>query len=775
MVELLEILVDSRSRFNMVTKSAIPDATNLDQNLESRPRRPRPEMWPGHVTECVVAARAPILTAVIYFVFLVMPDQTAEVIRSTFEMSPLLLIPVLVFWFILTIYLCFAFYAATRIALAGLAGKSAEGNLALDRTQRGVMYAVTLSPLLALWIAFWESLDPNTLVAFWDWKVLLFLLPTTFFGLFVPSTLDGLPSLPSRLVAEWGLLIGAAIIGVLLTIVMIVGLFALRIFSSYFGITAFAAGLPPVLIFSAWIIFVLTIFMALAEFWKSLGVPAIVMLVIWALLLAAFDKSDNHVLRTVGTTAAEPPEVGAVFDAWIGQRATDIEKYNSSNRKYPVFLVVAEGGGARAAYTTTLVLEALRQYCPDAIRHTFLVTAVSGGSVGALLASAGVNWDGRRSGCDRRLPQGGQDTEGSLNTTATNAAGVDFLSPVLRGFLFGDIPVKVWPSSLLFGETLAWLTDPAQYLERSIDRAWRKFDKSNERNQHSLSNTGFGKFWTGGSSAAPALVLLTTDVTSGRRVAVSHLRIPSATLPANNPVSEGRCLQQYPGEQLESRARLLTLGELEPGIDVSVVTAAVLSARFPGITAAGRLPCSGPTRRLVDGGYFENSGLTTVLDLLDTLRKSAKVKDVSFVIVQIENGRASSDWSFAKGKPPAPPSSWLPELMSPIRTIVGTRQARADLARVALKASVPNEAECTSQPCDYRVLFELRPCKTPIPLGWSLSEAAQKEIRRQLFDPHANGAEQECIGGVPPDRSPPATNVTNVMRFDQIFQAARAN
>jgi hypothetical protein len=771
----------------MVTESAIPEATNSNKNLKGRPPHPRPETWVGDVTECVVAARAPILTAVIYFVFLVMPDQTAEVIRSTLEMSPFLLVPVVLFWVLLTIYLCIAFAAATRIALADLAGKSADGNLALDRTKRRVVRAVTLSPLFALWIAFWESLGPNTLVAFFDWKVLLFLLPTTFVGGFGSSILDRLPSLRSRapdLVAEWGMLSGAAIIGAGLIIVMTVGLTALRLISSHWGITTITAGLPPVLIFTVWIIFVLTIFMALAQFWKSLGAPVIFMLVILALLLAAFDVSDNHVLRTVGTTAAKPPQVDTVFNAWIEQRATDIEKYNNSNRKYPVFLVVAEGGGSRAAYMTTLVLEALRQYCPDAIRHTFLVTAVSGGSVGAVLASAGVNWDGLGSGCDEKLPQSGQDPGGSLNTTATNAAGVDFLSPVLLGFLVGDIPVKVWPSSLLakvwpstllYGETFAWLTDPAQYLESSIDRAWSEFDKSNNRNQHSLTNTGFGKLWTGASSPAPALVLLTTDVTSGRRVAVSHVRVPSATRPANNLVSEGTCLQQYPNEELASRARLLTLYELEPGIDVSAVTAAVLSARFPGITAAGRLPCPRPTPRLVDGGYFENSGLTTVLDLLDTLRKSAKAKDVSFVIVQIENGRASSDWSFAKGEPPAPPSSWLPELMSPVRTLMGTRQARADLARVALTRSVPNEAECTSKPCDYRVLFDLRPCKTPIPLGWSLSEAARKEIRRQLFDPHANGAEQECIGGVPPDRHPPATDVTNVMRFDQIFQAVRAN
>ena len=91
--------------------------------------------------------------------------------------------------------------------------------------------------------------------------------------------------------------------------------------------------------------------------------------------------------------------------------------------------------------------------------------------------------------------------------------------------------------------------------------------------------------------------------------------------------------------------------------------------------------------------------------------------------------------------------------------------------------SVPNEGECRGQPCDYRVLFELRPCRTPIPLGWSLSEAAQTEIRRQLFDSSADGTEQECINRVATDRVPTDRRLpaTNVMRFEQIFQAVRTN
>lgn len=61
----------------------------------------------------------------------------------------------------------------------------------------------------------------------------------------------------------------------------------------------------------------------------------------------------------------KPTVVGEAFDVWVKDRKTEVDKYKP-NRKYPVFLFAAEGGRSRAAYMTTLVLETLRQSCPDA-------------------------------------------------------------------------------------------------------------------------------------------------------------------------------------------------------------------------------------------------------------------------------------------------------------------------------------------------------------------------------------------------------------------------
>jgi hypothetical protein len=71
------------------------------------------------------------------------------------------------------------------------------------------------------------------------------------------------------------------------------------------------------------------------------------------------------------------------------------------------------------------------------------------------------------------------------------------------------------------------------------------------------------------------------------------------------------------------RAQLLTFEDIAPGRDTTLLAAAVASARFPIVTPAATLPCPEPYWRVVDGGYFENSGLTTVLELLEHMVRAA--------------------------------------------------------------------------------------------------------------------------------------------------------
>ena len=69
--------------------------------------------------------------------------------------------------------------------------------------------------------------------------------------------------------------------------------------------------------------------------------------------------------------------------------------------------------------------------------------------------------------------------------------------------------------------------------------------------------------------------------------------------------------------------------------DVRLSTAALLSARFPIISPAGLLrgQKGGMGDRVVDGGYFENAGMTTALDLAEVLKR----QNVTPAILWVQN------------------------------------------------------------------------------------------------------------------------------------------
>src|SRR5262249_24046589 len=75
-------------------------------------------------------------------------------------------------------------------------------------------------------------------------------------------------------------------------------------------------------------------------------------------------------------------------------------------------------------------------------------------------------------------------------------------------------------------------------------------------------------------------------------------------------------------------------------------------------------------------------------------------------------------------------------LGSPVRAFLGTRDARAALARRSADRANTVEKFCYEpEHCVplKQVVIELRACHTAIPLGWSLSEGAKQEIRDQIL------------------------------------------
>src|ERR1051325_10644881 len=76
-----------------------------------------------------------------------------------------------------------------------------------------------------------------------------------------------------------------------------------------------------------------------------------------------------------------------------------------------------------------------------------------------------------------------------------------------------------------------------------------------------------------------------------------------------------------------------------PKIDVPLSTAAHMSARFTYVSPAGRFDPDGT--HVVDGGYFENSGAATALDILrqvnDELHQNPELRTIIPQIIMISN------------------------------------------------------------------------------------------------------------------------------------------
>jgi hypothetical protein len=400
------------------------------------------------------------------------------------------------------------------------------------------------------------------------------------------------------------------------------------------------------------------------------------------------NRNDNHGLRRLGSTAPHVPEtIDHAFEAW---RASRPDRARFAEGGYPVYFVCAEGGGIYAAHFTAQVLATLQDADPRFASHTFVISGVSGGSVGAatfvaLAAEFGAG----------RMPAGG--TYASLSKSVLSA---DYLSPVLAMGLFPDALQRFIPAPA-FG-----LLDRARGIEYAYEMAWERATGTRR------AETSFYRLWTAsgvrGEGDPPRLFLNTTEVETGRRVPI-----------APNPTLAG---PQY--------GQLITLNDPSkaPGLDLAVSTAAFASARFPYVTPVASVEMQDHRSRLGDGGYFENHGAATLLDLiegLDVLPGGTRAEGLRICVIRIGTRIGSSLETAQRAKYN---NGWMGESLSPLRTLFNTRGARGELAVIRLRQRVEAAGGAF-----HEVLLDTEVSR--LPLGWLLSEAARERIEMQVGRP----------------------------------------
>lgn len=273
---------------------------------------------------------------------------------------------------------------------------------------------------------------------------------------------------------------------------------------------------------------------------------------------------------------------------------------HAGENRIQVYFVASEGGGARAAYWTAHVLDWLAQPPGDDelvpkpapgtslsslrsnqfLAHTFAISGVSGGSVGAAAFIA----------CDRL----------DRKTCLEKFDGTDLVTPLLGAWFFDDVIARVLPTSWCstpgcgFLSRGTWFeTTLAQRVPGMADGLWKSRKVGDKR---------------------PYLFLNSTRVETGERVIASEMRIDQYSFP--NAIGEHELM----------------------GRDQSMATAAHNSARFPftnpialvrskdclveaQAAAGANTPSVRRCLHLADGGYYDNGGGQTVIDILRGLRR----------------------------------------------------------------------------------------------------------------------------------------------------------
>ncbi|MCC8955041.1 hypothetical protein H8B02_16815 [Bradyrhizobium sp. Pear77] len=439
-----------------------------------------------------------------------------------------------------------------------------------------------------------------------------------------------------------------------------------------------------------------------------IGVPLLSVIVLAALVLSYFDLTDNHEVLLSPSDHPRLARSVKEFENWYEARE-DRKWYEDQKVPYPVFIVAASGGGLYAAQHVARVLSRIQDRCPNFAQHVFVISGVSGGSLGGAVFSSMAKTmapNGPHADCSLATQQQGQ-----FESTADRFMGHDFLSPVLAAALFPDAVQRFLP---------AWTSrfDRARAFERSISNAWINVPS---KSVDDVWSKPFLDHWDPKKSA-PALVLNLTNVEHGNRVAVTPFTI----------IDWGEVGNIVP---LSNLAEFHTLARVRTGDsssdqlrDISLAAAVSLSARFPWIMPAGRFRFQDGSARMVDGGYVENSGSETAFDLIYSLSRFYNQDDrlrqgkppVRFLGIAVTNLQILQH----------PGGFGLGEALSPIRTMLSARDTRA----VVALGNLSRFAElCYTYPeCGKRVdmvSFMLNLYDYDLPLGWLLAPSTRDIVR----------------------------------------------
>lgn len=385
-----------------------------------------------------------------------------------------------------------------------------------------------------------------------------------------------------------------------------------------------------------------------------------------ALLIGfSYYNLDHPVRRSEQVSESKPRlNIQEYFDQWYNERFS-----SKDTTEKTIFFISAEGGACRSGYWTSKVLAKLEDEIPGFSNRIFSYSSVSGGTIGVNSFNAIRQW--------KKTTASEMPDSSAVDIFYAN----DFLAPITGRMVFGEI-INLFSPRMIAGFDRAG----------SLERCWEEsFDELGKFNPLRLP-------FNEANQSGPAIFINSTEVETGKRALLSNVAIDSINF-----------------------LDVINLQHKLDG-DVNYSTAMLFSARFPFFSPAAAIqPSADSTRRhYVDGGYFENMGNLTTMEIIRAItrlnrNKDRKIKPVVIVISNDEPIQKISPVRFAN------------EGLEPLSAFMNVRSGHTSLASAQMQSFVKGNYIGGDT-----IVFNMPLSGKTVPMNWFISENAKTAVKNLL-------------------------------------------
>jgi hypothetical protein len=391
--------------------------------------------------------------------------------------------------------------------------------------------------------------------------------------------------------------------------------------------------------------------------------PWRVLLFVWLIICSVINNDHPVRKKSDDINAADSrPALNAHFNQWAAKHPNDSI----------IVFVCAEGGALRTGAFSSLVLSKIQDMDSSFKDKIFAFSSVSGGSLGIGYFNALAYFN-----THEQLIR----DAGYYSNKTKDFFSRDHLAPLMGKMFYGDV-------INLFSPRMISAFDRAGALERSWENGY-EYNAAYNDNPNIFASDYYTVYNPHDSVFYPAWFINTEEVETGLQGWVTNVDA------RNLPFGRSRDV----------------LKKVEGSIRYS--TAINFSTRFPLFSPAGALDYQLNRYHYVDGGYVENYGAQTMVEVLRELAKNETFRKYRPYVMMIQFG---NDMYTRPGK-----VKFANELTEVVTGIYGTRAGRGKYAKRDLVSFVDSlRGRFVDVPLDINT--------AKVPMNWVLSDTSLNRL-----------------------------------------------